>query len=142
MLSAVLYISIMNRDYTNAELEQLLHTFRANNNKYNISGLMLYYESHIIQYIEGPTENINRLYDNIKKDNRHSYIVTFLNNNITTRIFKDWTLGFQKINKEKFIEFTKLNLKECIYNCSLYDSSIIKKLFHTFINTHLPSAMI
>ncbi len=138
---AILYISIMHRDYNEIELEEMLKTFRFNNNKHNITGLMLYHEANVIQYIEGSDEHITKLYDNIKNDPRHSYIITLLchkslEDDVSEKIFKDWNLGFSKINKENFIEFTKLNFEECA------SASLVKKLFYNYINTHLPSAMI
>ena len=53
MLQSILYVSVTNKDYSDNELDKLLGQFRTNNKVYDITGMMLYYNRNVIQYIEG-----------------------------------------------------------------------------------------
>lgn len=130
MLTSILYISSMKKEYNEIELNNLLNTFRHKNHEYNITGLLLYCDQNIIQYIEGEETTINRLYNNIEKDNRHKNIFLLYKNKIKTRKFPDWKLAAQNIHTQDFLEF----VKSCIHETS--DSKIIS-LFNTFLITNL-----
>jgi NADH/NAD ratio-sensing transcriptional regulator Rex len=45
-----------------------------------------------LQYLEGPEYNVLRLYDTIKRDNRHSNIQLIQTKDIQEKIFSDWSM--------------------------------------------------
>lgn len=121
MLS-ILYVSSMYNEYSKLELNNLLNVFHESNKKHNVTGLMLYHDKNIIQYIEGDEEDINILYSNINHDKRHSHITTLFKQYITKRKFTDWKLEYQICDKNSFINF----YKECLIDI---DKKFIVNLF-------------
>jgi len=110
-LHCLLYISRMKKEYTKEDLKDMLNLFRENNKKYNISGLMLYYDENIIQYIEGDKKDIYILYNNIMNDIKHYNITKVIDESITRRNFVDWDMGFKEIDKNQFLDFSLDKLK-------------------------------
>lgn len=129
MLS-ILYISSMHHEYSKSELNDLLTIFRESNQKHNVTGLMLYHDKNIIQYIEGDDQDINVLYSNINRDKRHKYIITLFKQYVTKRKFPDWKLGYQTCDKDNFINF----YKECLVDI---DEKFMINLFDSFIKTNI-----
>ena len=129
MLS-ILYISSMYKEYSKSQLEDLLSVFTENNKKHNITGLMLYYDRNIIQYIEGEDKDINTLYYNINNDKRHKYIIKLFKQSITKRKFPDWKLGYHTCDKYEFISF----YDQCLNGV---DEKVIINLFESFIKVNI-----
>lgn len=87
MLTSLIYISSMKKEYNNLELQEMLDTFRTTNREHNVTGLLIYCDKNIIQYIEGENVIIDKLYNNIENDNRHKHIILLCKNKINTRKF-------------------------------------------------------
>lgn len=117
----------MINEYTTAQLDELLINFRNNNDKYNITGLLMYCDKNIIQYIEGENQNIIKLYDNICKDTRHTGIIKLFTKEIHSRRFTNWKMGYKNISIQEYINFIETATAET------YDKTIIS-LFNSFIN--------
>lgn len=110
-LYCILYISTMKRHHTKEEIQGMLKLFQENNKKNNISGLMLYYEKNVIQYIEGNKEDLYRLYNNIENDKRHYHVIKIIDKEINKRNFIDWNLGYKELTYNEFIKFSLNNLE-------------------------------
>lgn len=127
MLLSVLYISYMTKDYEKKELDELMSVFYLNNMKHDISGLLLYSNKNVLQYIEGDLDKIEKLYNNIQNDNRHKSIITLYKKEIQQREFPHWVAKINYVNYNDFIDFAELS--------SLKDTKL-NKLFHSFIITN------
>lgn len=125
MLISILYISYMKKEYEEEEIKELINNFYSNNLKYNVSGLLLYNERNIIQYIEGEEDVINNLYNNIICDTRHWRIITLYKNRIENRLFMEWK-GFTYIERDVYNNF--------INSCIKDDSILI--LFNSFLKVN------
>jgi len=128
MLLSVLYISYMKKEYDKEELDELMSKFYLNNLKYDISGLLLYSERNVIQYIEGEGDNIEKLYDNIKNDTRHKNVFLLHKKEIQQRLFTEWKANVNYIEYNKFRDFI-----DCI--ASINDEKI-SNLFYSFLRTN------
>lgn len=126
-LYCLLYISRMKENYSKERIEDMLKLFQRGNKKYNISGLMLYYEGNIIQYIEGNKKDLYILYNNITNDIRHYNITKVIDESIMTRNFKDWSMGFKELNHDEFVNFSLDKLK--------FDNKRINIFFEQFLIT-------
>lgn len=110
-LHSILYISNMEKEYSKKETIDMLKLFRQGNKKNNISGLMLYYERNIIQYIEGNKKDVYKLYNSIRKDIRHYNIIKVMDECITDRLFRNWDMNFKELSHNEFIECSLDKLK-------------------------------
>ncbi len=80
------------------ELEHILKSARLNNEQAGITGLLLYAEGNFLQILEGQKEDVEILFDQIKKDRRHGGIIRLMALESSQRHFPDWSMGFQRLN--------------------------------------------
>ncbi|MBN2595460.1 BLUF domain-containing protein [Labilibaculum sp.] len=97
----IVYLSYSSKELSENELNDLLAVIRRKNEIQNITGLLLYNDEAFIQVIEGDREMINKIFDLICKDTRHTNVLKLLEEPITKRAFPDWSMGFRKISKEQ-----------------------------------------
>lgn len=97
----IVYLSISKRELSEKELADFLTDIRKKNKMKKVTGLLLYNEGTFIQVIEGERESIQDLFENVINDQRHTNIVKLLEEEIVSRSFPDWSMGFKIIsNKE------------------------------------------
>lgn len=92
----LIYTSSPTRVLSANETEDLLATCRKQNEIHSVTGMLLCFTRMYIQLIEGPEEEIRRLYENIKQDSRHSRITTLKQGPISQRFFPGWSMGYDK----------------------------------------------
>jgi hypothetical protein len=100
----LVYISYASRALREADLLDILSTSRINNKKAGITGMLVYLRERFIQVLEGDNEAVNRIYKDIKEDPRHHKVTTVLEGNSEQRIFKDWSMGFKRIDDQQQFE--------------------------------------
>ena len=97
MLAHLAYVSVRKKICTDEEIEKILATCKINNAPLDITGVLLYSDTRFIQYVEGESTSLLKLYDKIKKDVRHEKAVMISYNPISARIFPSWQMGSRKI---------------------------------------------
>lgn len=90
---------------TEDELDELLDEVRANNERLNVTGMLLYKDGCFIQVIEGPQSTIENLYNSIANDDRHEDAVELLHEFIPSREFGAWTMGYHRLNEDELNGF-------------------------------------
>lgn len=130
-ITYIVYLSYMTKNYTIEEMNELLDSFRRNNEIHDITGLMLYKDGNVIQLIEGKEDDVLKLYNNISNDKTHIHIIKLLHKQAENRMFSDWKMGFVNYNKttENSYGFTKF-LSEI--KSDLCDDDKIMSLFKLF----------
>ena len=83
-----------------AGLAQILVTSRERNRVRAITGMLLCGDARIVQVLEGPSEDVQRLYERIERDPRHQHCRVLLNRTVRSRDFGDWSMGFAPMNRE------------------------------------------
>lgn len=97
----LVYISRAKQHFSEDQLVELLKQARTNNEKLGISGLLLYdNKGTFIQALEGDEEQVDRLFNKISGDERHSRINRISRKSIKVRAFPDWKMGFQLIDQD------------------------------------------
>lgn len=92
-MKRIKYISRFNRDLSQKEIDDLIVHAGRNNEKLNITGILMTSGRLFFQVIEGPTEFIDELWERIREDDRHTDVLLLCaEENITKRIFPDWSL--------------------------------------------------
>lgn len=94
----VIYSSAAVAPFTETQLAQLLARARINNERLEITGLLLYDDGSFLQALEGESEVIERLYETIGRDKRHHRVVALLRREIDERHFSQWRMGFAAVN--------------------------------------------
>ena len=95
---SIVYASSAVTLFSQEELVTLLKICRKNNERNNITGMLLYKDGNFIQAIEGPEQAVTNLYRKIMQDTRHHSIIQLNNQLIGERQFPGWKMGFGDLN--------------------------------------------
>lgn len=112
MLSNLVYVSVRKSNCTQEEIQKILDACKRNNGDIDTTGVLLYSDTHFIQYLEGEYKTILGLYDKIKQDDRHKNVVLITTGQIENRLFPSWQMGAKKINQDKIQFETSLSKEE------------------------------
>jgi hypothetical protein len=77
-----------------AGLLNILSTSRMNNSKADITGALLYHGGEFTQFLEGPKHELHRVLEVIHADSRHSRLTIAFDEEVASRAFPLWSMGF------------------------------------------------
>lgn len=103
-LFRLIYSSIRKDNCDDSEINKILASCNKNNPGLDITGILLHSDKKFIQYLEGDSKEILRLYDHIKTDPRHKSVVMLSGGPIKERLFPSWHMGYKNISMKK-LEF-------------------------------------
>ncbi|NAS29749.1 hypothetical protein GTQ40_02090 [Flavobacteriaceae bacterium R38] len=101
MVHYLCYISSERRELKEEDLVELLSGCRKYNIENNITGLMLYFEGHFVEFMEGDKEAVHARFKNISSDKRHKSVFKITESSIEKRKFSNWTMSFPSLNKDR-----------------------------------------
>ena len=87
----VIYISKPTH-FDHLVLEDILTKSRANNPAIGVTGNLIYHSDLFLQLLEGPHQAVNKLYETILADNRHTDIVKLRDETFNRRLFASWAM--------------------------------------------------
>lgn len=99
-LVRLVYTSCLKEDFSPKEVDDILNIARANNAKYKITGALAFNNRRFLQCIEGPSEEINKLYVNIVNDRRHNDVILLSYEVISIREFAKWSMNYVPFTNE------------------------------------------
>jgi hypothetical protein len=114
---AAVYVSSASRPLREEEILEILHVARLNNEKLDITGMLLYRGGNFLQVLEGPSGAVDTVLQKIKRDPRHQGIILMSRKKIEERLFGDWRMAFRNMSKEcaqepGYSPFLELNPEE------------------------------
>lgn len=95
----LVYASSADRPMPPEALETLLERARAKNERLDITGMLLYREERFLQVLEGQQQAVRSLYDTIRRDERHTAVITLRERLVDQREFPRWTMGFKNLDR-------------------------------------------
>ena len=91
----VLYTSILNQDQHDVfVIPQIIRTARLHNRIHQITGVLLFDGLNFTQYFEGEDHVVDRLLENILRDDRHKNIAIIATGHQHTRLYAEWKMGY------------------------------------------------
>lgn len=101
MLVRLLYASRAVEVIDAALLELVLAASVRNNAERGVTGILCAYQNgHIfVQALEGARDEVNRLYNKIARDTRHTDVTVLHYEEITERSFSSWRMGRVDLNR-------------------------------------------
>ena len=87
----VIYISKPTH-FDHLVLEDILTKSRANNPAIGVTGNLIYHSDLFLQLLEGPHAAVNKLYETILADNRHTDIVKLRDETFNRRLYASWAM--------------------------------------------------
>ena len=95
------YLSTATDSFDPAGLRDLLLTAREKNDAADVTGMLLYAEGHFIQTLEGPEQAVDAIFARIVGDPQHRDVIVALREEIDSRAFADWSMGFESLSAEE-----------------------------------------
>lgn len=95
----LLYVSKVARAMDDDELVDILTESRRNNERDDITGLLLYKEDTFMQLLEGPHQAVSNTFDRIERDPRHTKISVLVEGSVDARRFARWSMGFSEMSR-------------------------------------------
>ena len=93
-LVRLIYTSKTAPTFSGETLKQIIASSQVNNAKQFITGCLFFNQNHIIQYLEGGASQVNRLYNRIVTDKRHTEVQLMDYSWISKRLFAGWSMGY------------------------------------------------
>lgn len=78
MLTTIIYRSHICDDVSVKSLEEMVAGANQINSQANVTGILLFNGTHLFQLLEGPEENVAKIYRHICRDHRHYNVVELL----------------------------------------------------------------
>ncbi len=91
-MAKVVYRSRAVQSMSPPELHALTALAQARNGRESITGLMLYDRSRFYQWLEGPSDGVERVMSSIRNDPRHTDIEVLSKQPVERRIFAEWSM--------------------------------------------------
>jgi len=137
-LKFVSYMSSQSQVLKKQDIEELLFQIREKNKRLAITGILLLIQGKFVQYIEGKSTEIDKVYDSIKKDSRHNELILLDSGELQTRQFKDWSMAYKKVGDEEIkdiIGHTNLNLDNLFLFPENEKTHPVLKVLYNFTNS-------
>ncbi|MEQ8907024.1 BLUF domain-containing protein [Ekhidna sp.] len=93
MIYYIIYTSKPTGEITPETLKDITSVSEKNNPGKKITGMLLGVENKYLQYLEGPEENVNELFQKIWKDPRHQNVTQWIKGYSKERVFGRWSMG-------------------------------------------------
>lgn len=104
----IMYMSTATRNIPDEELEELLTKARIKNKERELTGLLIVKGRVFLQCLEGEKENVLEIYNTILKDERHENVIDLTEEDIKTRLFPSWQMGYRNLKSLEDIKSKKL----------------------------------
>ena len=111
MLVRLMYASRALAAVDQEELLAILKKSKANNPKAGVTGVLCFSEGIFMQVLEGGRSGVNKLYNRIASDARHSDVVLLNYEEIAERRFAGWSMG--QVNMARLNPALLLKYSEC-----------------------------
>jgi len=148
MLYHIIYFSKAVRQMNEDDLVQLLKESKDWNDPHQLTGMLVYLqggllsknEGRFMQIIEGDKNEIDYIFEKIKKDSRHQQVTVLHYEPINERDFENWLMGFETVNakpNEKVRGFFELDdsfLKSDEFVKSNMSLNFLKSFYSTDIS--------
>lgn len=91
-------------DVQDEQLKSILDASRNNNSRDQITGALLFNSNSFAQVLEGPQKAIERTFEMIQRDQRHSQVTVLENGKADSRMFPEWAMAHVLPQSEKQAE--------------------------------------
>ncbi len=83
-----------------AQLDSILRSSRINNGRVGVTGALFYNTVFFAQVLEGSFGQVQRIFERLQMDARHSDLVVLQSGFVGQRDFPDWSMAFAAVSAE------------------------------------------
>ncbi len=103
------YLSLATSPLDQEQLEDLLAVSRGRNAQCDVTGMLLYADQQFIQTLEGRQDDVDATMKRILADARHQKVDITLVEDIESRTFEGWAMGFKPLTQESAAESARVH---------------------------------
>lgn len=90
----LIYVSASRGEMTQNQLDGLPQVARSNNSSTGIAGLLLFHDGSFFQVLEGPQDDVLRIFGKNERDYTHSRVIVLQTKTAPERAFPTWSTGY------------------------------------------------
>lgn len=138
----LIYKSRATDKITQDTLLKILKKAQENNERFQLSGFLIFKNNEFIQLLEGAKENVLTIFNTIKEDSRHSDIEILLETNSKERAMAAWVMGYGSSDQEYDLlkaEDFHISMEETRSLCNMM-SGEMKAIFQGYLTTNQPAS--
>lgn len=91
-LATLTYRSKASSEFPRDGLDSILDVARSRNHALSVTGLLIYDNGRIFQWLEGPPDNVANIWNSIRQDKRHTNIEVLEYSASADRVFGEWDM--------------------------------------------------
>lgn len=111
MLKRIKYVSRYNHALSQANIDALAERAKVANEERDVTGVLMTAGGLFLQVIEGPTEQIDDLYDRIRRDHRHRDVLLLsAEEDVPGRLFPEWSMRRIALDESADARFEPLKI--------------------------------
>lgn len=95
----LVYTSRAFGDMSPGDISAILSEARQRNRQDGITGMLLFHKGKFLQILEGERARVQACYERIRRDGRHSNVITRFEGAVETALFSDWFLGYEALEE-------------------------------------------
>jgi hypothetical protein len=92
VIKRIKYISRFDKAHTEADIEKIGEQSRANNQRLDLTGMLMASGGLFYQVLEGPAEAVDEVYARIANDSRHTDLLLLDSEENVERLYPDWSM--------------------------------------------------
>lgn len=131
-------MSSQSRIMSRKSIEEFLFQVREKNKHLAITGILLLIQGKFVQYIEGPANEIDKVYGSISKDKRHTEMILLDSGDLKKRQFEGWSMAYKEVSDKQIKEIVgneKLNLEEIFLDGKDVKNHPVLTVLYDFVKT-------
>jgi hypothetical protein len=110
-MKRIKYISRFAEDLSKEDIDALVEQAEQKNAEHDITGILVTAGHLFFQLIEGPSDSVDRLFDNIRNDERHTdVLILAAEDNVPHRIFPHWSMKKMSLDDESQVRLEPLRV--------------------------------
>ncbi len=104
----VTYLSRESNAFSARALVDLLEHCKLRNPAQGVTGMLMYAKGTFLQTLEGETSMVETLLGKIERDSRHREFKVIKRESATTRLYENWSMGFERLTEATLQEVPAL----------------------------------
>ena len=92
MIKRIKYVSRFDKPHTEADIEAIGEQSRANNERLDLTGMLMASGGLFYQVLEGPAEAVDEVYARIADDSRHTDLLLLGSEENVERLYPEWSM--------------------------------------------------
>lgn len=110
------------------EITKILTSSRTNNVKAEVTGALIFNTVFFAQVLEGPLDGVERIFEQIQRDLRHSDLMVLESGLVVARDFPKWSMAFAGATSEESHPLIAATLNAAATNPSVAGKQVISLL--------------